>query len=168
MKTTDPKVALLRSVPGFADLSDRDLARFAPLFDEVRVDAGMVLTREGQVGHELLLILEGQATLRRRGEARDVLGPGAFVGETAILGDVPHWSSVVSQTPMRVLVAGPESFRALGNDPDLLRRVATNLAARLRGERGPARRLAGPDQSVGGSRRRAGDPLSAAAASAPA
>ncbi len=132
MKTTDLKIDLLRSVPGFADLSDRELARYAPLFDEVKVDAGMVLTREGQVGRELVLIVEGQASLERRGAASEVLGPGAFVGETAILGEVPHWSSVVTRTPMRLLVAGRESFRALGSDPDLLRRVAANLATRLR------------------------------------
>jgi CRP/FNR family cyclic AMP-dependent transcriptional regulator len=153
MKTTDPKIGLLRLVPGFADLSERELARFAPLFDEARLDAGMVLAREGRVGHELLLIVDGQATLRQRGEVRDVLGPGAIVGETAILGEVPHWSSVVSQTPMRVLVAGRESFRALGHDPDLLRRVAATLAARLRDEEpAPLGNAAppGPDETAVG------------------
>src|SRR5258708_21371941 len=57
VKTTDLKIDLLRSVPGFADLSERELARYAPLFDEVKVAAGMVLTREGEVGRELVVIV---------------------------------------------------------------------------------------------------------------
>jgi CRP-like cAMP-binding protein len=137
VKTTDLKIDLLRSVPGFADLSERQLARYAPLFDEVKVAAGVVLAREGEVGRELVVIVEGRATLERRGAASEVLGPGAFVGETAILGEVPHWSSVVTRTPMRLLVAGRESFRALGSDPDLLRRVAATLATRLRAASDP-------------------------------
>jgi CRP-like cAMP-binding protein len=144
MRTSDPKIGLLRSLPAFADVGARDLARRASLFDEARVGAGTVLTREGQFGRAVFLIVDGQATVSRRGEVREVLGPGALVGETAILGDGPHPSSVVARTPMRVLVAGPQSLRALRNDGDLLRRVATSLALRLRGaERAPGAGLRG-------------------------
>jgi len=131
VKTADPKISLLRTVPGFAALPDRDLARLASCFDEAQVGAGMVLAREGGLGHELVLIVEGQATVTRAGATEGELGPGALVGETAVLGPIPHWSRVVARTPMRVLVAGPESFRTLGSDPGLLRQVATTLATRL-------------------------------------
>lgn len=138
MKTTDPKIGLLRTVPGFAGLPDRDLARLAACFDEARVGAGMVLAREGRLGHELVLIVEGQATITRAGATEGELGPGALVGETAVLGPIPHRSRVVARTPMRVLVAGPESLRTLGGDPALLRRAATSLAERLRAAELPA------------------------------
>jgi CRP-like cAMP-binding protein len=131
VKTTDPKISLLRTVPGFAGMPDRDLARLAPCFDEAQVGAGMVLAREGGLGHELVVIVEGRATVTRRGAVEGELGPGALVGETAVLGPIPHWSRVVARTPMRVLVAGPESLRALGGEAGLLRRVAGSLAARL-------------------------------------
>ena len=132
MSTTDPKISLLRTVPAFARLPDPDLARLASCFDEAQVGAGIVLAREGGIGRELVLIVEGQATVTRAGATEGELGPGALVGESAVLGPIPHWSRVVARTPMRVLVAGPESFRTLGNDPSLLRQVATTLAARLR------------------------------------
>ena len=66
-----------------------------------------------------------------------VFGPGDFVGDTAILGDAPHSASVISQTRMRVLVAGPQTIAALLNHPGVLRRMATNLARRLRGADAP-------------------------------
>jgi CRP-like cAMP-binding protein len=132
VKNTDPKIGLLRTVPGFAALSDRALARLASCFDEAQVGAGSVLAREGGLGHELLLIVEGQAAVSRAGASDGELGPGELVGETAVLGPLPHSSRVVARTPMRVLVAGPESLRTLSGDPSLLRRAATSLAARLR------------------------------------
>jgi len=131
VKTADPKISLLRTVPGFASLPDRELARLASCFDEAQVGAGMVLAREGGLGHELVLIVEGEATVTHAGEGAGAIGPGALVGETALLGPIPHWSRVVARTPMRVLVAGPESLRTLGGEPALLRRAATSLAARL-------------------------------------
>ena len=132
MKTGRSKIDLLRSVPGLTDLGRRDLARLAPLFDDVRVDAGKVLVREGQSTQELVLIVEGSAALTRGGKRAGALGPGEFLGETSILDRTAHTATATAQTPMRVLLAGRESFGALRSDPDVLRQIALNLAGRLR------------------------------------
>lgn len=137
MKTASSKIDLLRSVPGLTDLGRRDLARLAPLFDDVRVDAGKVLVREGQSTHELMLIVEGSAALTRAGEPSGALGPGEFLGETSILDHAEHTATATAQTPMRVLLAGRESFGSLRSDPDVLRRIALNLAGRLRSYEAP-------------------------------
>jgi CRP-like cAMP-binding protein len=137
VKTASSKIDLLRSVPGLTDLGRRDLARLAPLFDDVRVDAGKVLVREGQSTQELVLIVEGSAALTRGGEPRGALGPVEFLGETSILDRADHTATATAQTPMRVLLAGRESFGSLRSDPDVLRQIALNLAGRLRSYEAP-------------------------------
>jgi CRP/FNR family transcriptional regulator, cyclic AMP receptor protein len=132
MKTARSKIALLRSVPGLTTLGVRDLARLAPLFDDVRIDAGEVLVREGQPTHELVLIVEGSAELSRGGNPVGAVGPGEFLGETSILDRAAHPATATASIPMRILVAGRESFGTLRSDPDVLRQIAVNLAGRLR------------------------------------
>jgi CRP-like cAMP-binding protein len=50
----------------------------------------------------------------------------------ALFGRAPTAATVSALTPMRVLVAGPESFGTLLSHPAMLRRLATTLASRLR------------------------------------
>jgi len=138
MKNGRSKIDLLRPVPGLTDLGDRDLARLVPLFDDVRVDAGQVLAREGQSSHELVIIVEGRAALSRRGKPIDSLGPGQLLGEMSILDRAAHTATATAQTPMRLLLAGREHFATLRSDPDVLRQIAINLAGRLRSYETPA------------------------------
>ncbi len=132
MKVTNAKTTLLRSFPGYAELGDRELTRLASLFDEIRVDAGTVLARQGQPSHELCLIADGEAVLSVRGEPIAVLGPGDVLGEPAILKPGPHRATATARTPMRILVAGRRSRDTLRSQPVVLRQIATNLADRLR------------------------------------
>lgn len=138
MNSPRTKIDLLRAIPGLDALSDRDLTRLAPMFDDVRVDAGRVLAREGQPSNELMLIVEGRAGLSRRGKPIDGLGPGQLLGEMSILDRAVHTATATAQTPMHLLLAGRQQFGALRDDPDVLRQVAMNLAGRLRAYEEPA------------------------------
>ncbi|HSO94906.1 MAG TPA: cyclic nucleotide-binding domain-containing protein [Acidimicrobiia bacterium] len=132
MRTARSKIELLRSVPGLTTLGERDLARLAPLFDDIRIDVGKVLVREGQSSHELVLIVEGSAELTRGGNTVGAVGPGDFLGETAVLDRAAHTATATAATPMRILLAGRESFGKLRSEPDVLRQIALHLAGRLR------------------------------------
>lgn len=132
MKTENAKIDLLRSVPGLAHLAPRDLVRLASLFDDVRVKAGTVVAREGQLSQELVLIIDGRAALSRRGNHAGALGPGEFVGEAALFDRAAHTMTATAETPMRVLLAGRESLGTLRTHPDVLRHIAANLTERLR------------------------------------
>jgi CRP/FNR family transcriptional regulator, cyclic AMP receptor protein len=132
MKAPDPKVALLRSLPSLAGARVRDLAEVAPLVDEVRVEPGTVLTREGDTCHEVALIVEGRATLMAGGRVSGILGPGDLLGDIALLDGSPHHTTAVAATQVRLLVAGPETNRALIGHPALLQCATSSLAGRLR------------------------------------
>ena len=66
---------------------------------------GTELTRQGEQGDELYLVLDGVARVDVDGEALAELGPGAVIGERALLEGGVRTSTVVAATPLRVAVA---------------------------------------------------------------
>jgi MFS family permease len=101
---------LLRAIPFFAPLP-------APAMERVMADviardaaAGDVLIREGDPGDLFYVIVEGTVEITRGGEHVSEQGPGAYVGEIALLRDVPRTASVTAMTPLRVLALEREPF----------------------------------------------------------
>ena len=60
----DRKVELLSQVQLFSECNARELSRIASLADEIEVDKGTVLTREGVPGRECFIVSSGTASLR--------------------------------------------------------------------------------------------------------
>jgi MFS family permease len=101
---------LLRAIPFFAPLP-------APAIERVMADviardaaAGDVLIREGDRGDLFYVIVEGTVEITRGGEHVSEQGPGAYVGEVALLRDVPRTASVTATTPLRLLALEREPF----------------------------------------------------------
>lgn len=132
MKVTDPKVDLLRRLPSLAAVRRRDLASVAPLVEDLGVAAGTALVHEGDLCHEVVLVLEGEATVSVAGRTVGVVGPGDVVGDVAVRDQAPHATTVTATTNLHVLVAGPESYRAFVHHPVVVRHVAVTLSDRLR------------------------------------
>src|SRR5438067_8684949 len=132
----DPKIAVLRDLFGFAGPRDRELLALASLFDEVRLEPGEPLIREGEPGREVFLIVDGEAAVSLQDQPLGTVGPGEFVGEMTLFERAPRSATVTALTPVRTLVAGAQSFATLLNDAGVLRRLATTLARRLRATQG--------------------------------
>jgi CRP-like cAMP-binding protein len=132
VKRQDPKTALLRRVPGLAGYADRQLAQLAPLVDEADMPTGSILIQEGKPGRECFLVVDGEADVTLRGQYLERVGPGDFVGEMALLDASPRSATVTAVTPMRVLVMDPGNFASLISQPAVSRRIASDLAGRLR------------------------------------
>jgi len=60
-------------------------------------------------GRELFLILDGIVDVEVDGEEVAELGPGALIGEMALLGEGKRTASVYATTPTRVVVVPPEA-----------------------------------------------------------
>ncbi len=126
------KIELLRAVPLFGRCSGADLGRVARLADEVQVRDGRTLTVEGKPGREFVVILEGSAEVRRRGRRVNVLGPGDFLGEIALVSDRPRTATVTTTSPTRLLVLTGRDFRTLLREvPAIQAKVLAAVAARL-------------------------------------
>jgi CRP-like cAMP-binding protein len=105
--------AQLKDVPFFTGLSKRELATVAQQTDEIDVEAGAVLAREGDFGHEFFVIIDGTAEVLRGGEPIAELGPGEFFGEMALIEDDRRNATVRALSPMKLLVMTRNSFRTV-------------------------------------------------------
>jgi CRP/FNR family transcriptional regulator, cyclic AMP receptor protein len=127
------KLRVLREVPAFKDLSNRQLQKIDALVDEVILPTGHVLTREGQPGRQSFIVVSGWAEVSLRGRAIATVGPGSFVGEMAMLDSGPRSATVTAISPMVVLVIGPAAFATLMDLPVISGPMLQELAGRLRG-----------------------------------
>ena len=126
------KIDLIRAVPLFARCSRAEVAEVAHIADEVDVPADKELTREGDRGREFFVLLDGAAVVRRGGRKVNVLGPGDFFGEIALVSRSARTATVTTTQPSRLLVITDASFRSLlDHSPKIQLRVLEALADRL-------------------------------------
>jgi CRP/FNR family transcriptional regulator, cyclic AMP receptor protein len=109
----DAKIEQMRRVPLFAGCSKRELAEIASIADELDLPEGRNLTREGELGHEFFVLLEGSADIRRKGRKVDSLKPGDFAGELSLILRRPRNATITTSSPVRLLVVTEQSFRRL-------------------------------------------------------
>jgi len=122
----------LAAIPLFGSLSAKQLAAVDQLVTTTDVPAGRELIREGEPGREFILVVEGEAEVRRDGEVLATRGPGSFFGETALPLDQPRNASVVAVTPMTIEVIDRRDFkRLLEEHPDLHAPLLDATAQRL-------------------------------------
>jgi protein phosphatase len=130
------KAELLREVPLFSRLSKSELRRVAAVADEVDVDPGRTLTRQGDRGRQFLVLVEGEATVVRNGRRVNHLGPGDFFGEIALIAGMPRTATVTADTPAHLLVLTDRAFRRLlADSPSVAIKVLEALGERLPPER---------------------------------
>jgi CRP-like cAMP-binding protein len=103
----------LRHIALFARMSEAELARVAALGEPVDAEAGAVLIDQGDVGVECFLVLEGEAGIFTGGQHVATIGPGAVVGEMALIGHKPRNATVTAQTAMRLFAFNISSFKQL-------------------------------------------------------
>ena len=129
----DSKLDHLSNVRLFSNLTKRELATVGRASDEISVDAGRLLVREGDTGHEFFLILDGRAVVKRAGRKVATLEPGQYFGELALLDRAPRNASVIADTPMRLLVLAQRAFNdLLESVPVIAQKMLRSMAVRLR------------------------------------
>ncbi len=74
-----------------------------------RLAAGEALTRQGEIGDELYLLLDGVLSVDVDGVVLAQVGPGAVLGERAVLEHGRRTSTLTAVTPARVAVAPAEA-----------------------------------------------------------
>lgn len=123
---------LLRAVPLFARCSRTEITELAAVCDELPVRAGTELTRQGARGREFMVIVQGSATVTKDGETIATLGPGDFLGEIALLADVPRTATVKTDEPSVLLVLTDRAFERVATRlPEVRASLLTALAERL-------------------------------------
>jgi CRP/FNR family transcriptional regulator, cyclic AMP receptor protein len=128
----DTKVQALKAAPLFEDLSRKELVQLERVCEDLEVEPGKVLCKEGQTGHEFFVIVDGKVQVTRKGRRVATLGSGDFVGEIALVTEVPRTATVTAETPVRLFVLARREFHAmLDQNPKVERKVLRALGRRL-------------------------------------
>ena len=128
----DTKVQALKGVPLFEGLSRKELVQLERVCEDVQVEPGKVLCKEGQTGDEFFVIVEGRVQVTRQGRRVSTLSGGDFVGEIALVTELPRTATVTAETPVHLFVLTRREFHAvLDQNPKVERKVLRVLARRL-------------------------------------
>jgi CRP-like cAMP-binding protein len=128
----DVKVQALGRAPLFDGLSKKELTELARVTEDLKVESGTVLCREGKIGREFFVIVDGEAEATRGGKRLATLSGGDFVGEIALLTNKARTATVTATTPLRCFILTQADFRhVVEGSPGVQLKVMKALAERL-------------------------------------
>jgi CRP/FNR family cyclic AMP-dependent transcriptional regulator len=128
----DTKIEALKRAPLFEGLSRKELVQLARVSEDIEIPAGTVLCKEGDIGHEFFVIVDGKVEVKRKRKNLGTRGAGDFIGEIALLEQVPRTATVTAKTPVRAFVLTSKDFRhLLDEQPAVERKVLRALAKRV-------------------------------------
>jgi CRP/FNR family cyclic AMP-dependent transcriptional regulator len=128
----DTKVQALKGVPLFEGFSRKELVQLERVCEDLQVEPGKVLCEEGQIGHEFFVLVDGKVQVTRKARHVATLGGGDFVGEIALITEMPRTATVTAETPVRLFVMTRREFHSvLDQNPNVERKVLRALARRL-------------------------------------
>ena len=107
---------LLRSVPLFARVDDKQLKRLGESFTDRPFSAGQELVTEGSGGVGFFIIESGQARVSVEGDFRADLGPGDHFGEIALIDGGLRTATVTAMTDGKMYGMTSWQFRPLVED----------------------------------------------------
>jgi CRP/FNR family transcriptional regulator, cyclic AMP receptor protein len=131
--TKDLKLEMIGRVPLFRGCSSAEIEWIGGLADEVDIEAGYVVLREGATAREFIIVLDGALRVERHGTVINHLGPGDFAGEIALVDGGPRTATVIADVPSRLFVIGYREFHSLLQErPSIELQVLQALAHRVR------------------------------------
>ena len=130
------RVLFLREVPIFRLLEPEDLEQIAGLARERLHLVGEFLCREGELGDELFVLVEGEVEVSKQVDGAPhvlrTLRSGEHLGELAILREQPRSANVHALIDTRTLVLGGEALRSILEDrPQVGLAMLASLAERM-------------------------------------
>src|SRR5262249_33701268 len=127
---------LLQRIPLFQNIEPVKLKLLAYTSERVAFEAGQVLFREGGMGDAAYIIIEGEGEVTVASPPGPVtvavVRPPAFMGEIAILCDVPRTATITARQRLVCLRIAKEQFlRLMYEFPQIAVSVIRELAHRL-------------------------------------
>ena len=124
----------LRELDLFSEASRSELAVISRQLTRLKVKAGRVLVREGGLGNEFMIMVNGMAEVTQAGESIATLGRGDLVGEMAILqpiGSGRRNATVTAITDCEIYAGSAAEFRRIMEAaPSVAKKVHQTIASR--------------------------------------
>ena len=144
----DNTISLLKRVELFSHLTDDQLGELATQARELNFRKHAVLMNEGDLGESMYIIKSGSVKVFvSDDDGRELVlyeqGPGAVIGDIALLDDEPRSASVMTLAPSTALMIGKQAFLdCLRQSPETAINIIRSLTTRLRDATEGSRRLA--------------------------
>jgi CRP-like cAMP-binding protein len=127
------KLFILKGMDTFSRISNDLLAQVALLLQEVDLAGGETLFRQGDPGHSLYIVAEGQLRIHSAQRTLAYANAGEVIGEMALLEGDPRSASVTAIRPTLLLRLDQQPFfELLAAQPDLGHGMIKMLSHRLR------------------------------------
>jgi len=131
--TLDEKCDLLRRAALFAELEPDSLSLVAEHTQELEFPARHYIVRQGEIGTGFYIVIRGRARVVRNNEEIDMLGPGDFFGELALLDQSPRSANVQAVEPVTCLgLASWDLTAILEKHPRVTLHLLRQVVHRLR------------------------------------
>jgi MFS family permease len=128
----EPKLRLLREVQVFAELPLTAFERLVDGLEPLAFEPGQALMREGEPGDRFVVVESGEVEVSAGGTLMHRLGPGAGVGEIALLRRSPRTATVTALTPVTAYAIAGSCFVAAVSGPAAAAVTERIAAANLR------------------------------------
>jgi CRP-like cAMP-binding protein len=104
---------MLKKVPLFADLDERELEQIAGSMRERTFGAGDTVTEEGAGGAGFFVVESGEADVSVDGQPRGTIGAGDYFGEIALLTGSDRTATITATSDLHCYGMTPWDFRPL-------------------------------------------------------
>ncbi|HWE57741.1 MAG TPA: cyclic nucleotide-binding domain-containing protein [Acidimicrobiales bacterium] len=128
------RIELLGHLMLFETCTQKELGQIASIMVEAERPAGAYLTREGQDGGLMFIIVEGTANVvAGNGKVLGRLKAGDVVGELSLIDGQARSASVVATSPVHVLEIAADDFNRLVHEsPKFVKALLRSLSIRVR------------------------------------
>lgn len=124
---------MLKKVPLFADLDNRELEQIATSMRERRFKTGDTVTQEGAGGVGFFVVEAGEADVTVGGEVKGSIGPGDYFGEIALINESPRTATITARTDLLCYGMTPWDFRPLVESNSAIAwKLLTAMAEKMR------------------------------------
>jgi len=124
---------LLKRVPLFSHLDDRELRQIAASMKERTFAPGDMVTEEGKGGVGFFVIADGTAKVTVGGQQVRTLGPGDYFGEIGLIADVDRTATITADGSLHCYGMTSWDFRPLvESNASIAWKMLQVLAQRLR------------------------------------
>jgi CRP/FNR family cyclic AMP-dependent transcriptional regulator len=126
-------VDLIKSVPLFSDLDNRELKEVAESMKERTFAAGETVVQEGTGGAGFFVIDDGSATVSVGGQDVRTLGAGDYFGEIGLIADIDRTATITADTDLHCYGMTFWDFRPLvESNASIAWKLLQAMASRLK------------------------------------
>ncbi len=104
----------LKQIPIFSSLSDQHVEKIREIIEEIAVNKGAAIFRQGESGDAFYIIISGKIKISKREESEEktitILKEGEFFGEMALLEEAPRMASAICAEDAKLYKISQKNF----------------------------------------------------------